>query len=101
MSTTANCRECFTECIGKKVVGVLFDALPLYPEAIAKNTKTLVFHDKTGLTVAGNGSYWQESESDIARAVERKVADLRKVTALLTNVLEVAGYVGEPPEDGK
>lgn len=88
---TSNTRGCFSCCIGRRVVGVLFDALPLGRRDLAAGNKTLVFEDGYGLTIATRGSYWTESKSDIAQAIDRKKAELDQTSAELKDVLELAG----------
>ena len=45
----SNTKECFRECVGKKVVGVLFDAMPSGHRDLSRGTKTLLFDDGSGL----------------------------------------------------
>jgi hypothetical protein len=83
--TVANTKDCFRECIGKRVVGVLFDALPLNRYSIA-GSKTLLFDDGSGLTICSNGAFWLESSENIKRAVEEARAKLLQVQSDLKNV---------------
>ena len=89
--STSNTKECFRECIGLKVKGVLFDALPMGGLALAHGTKTLVFDDGTGLTVSGNGSYWRETKAGIEGAVDDVRARLARAHQDLEDVLASAG----------
>lgn len=84
---TSNNRDCFTECIGKRVRGVLFDAV----RSAGANTYTLVFDDGTGLTLAGNGSYWRDSQAEIKKAIVNKRRELDKAQSELRRVLTLAG----------
>lgn len=88
--TTANTRDCFTDFIGQKVVGVLFNALPAHRKDIAAGTKTLVFEDGRGLTIAGNGSYWVDGADEVRRAVEVRERELRATESELSGVLALA-----------
>lgn len=91
----SNTRECFTETIGRRVVGVLFDALPVGNPSLRSGNKTLVFDDGTGLTFSSNGTFWRESASDVRRAASQRADQLRGVEAELAEVLEVSGLVDE------
>lgn len=72
----SNTFEAFRECIGHKVVGVLKDAMPPSDRGLAAGTKTLVFEDGTGFTMAPNGSYWRESKKEIDRAISIRKREL-------------------------
>lgn len=87
----SNTRECFSECIGRKVVGVLFNALPTGWQDIANGTKTLVFDDGRGLTISSTGTFWQESADDINQAVRVQRAELEARKRELADVLALAG----------
>ena len=89
--TASNTKECFRECVGKTVKGVLFCALPINDRDIASRTKTLVFDDGTGLTFSDNGSFWPEHASDVRRAVERKRDELNATKGEIAGVLALAG----------
>lgn len=86
----ANTPACFSEFIGQRVVGVLFNALPANRRDLASGTKTLVFEDGRGLTVASNGSYWIDSAAQVRRAVAVAERDLRATEASLAGVLALA-----------
>lgn len=92
----ANTRECFSEFMGQKVVGVLFDALPWSRKDIARGTKTLVFEDGRGLTISSKGTYWIESADDVARAIRRRQDDLAQTERELLGTLALAGVQGAP-----
>ena len=86
----SNTRECFSEFVGQEVIGVLFDACPPNRRDIASGTKTLVFTDGRGLTIASNGSYWIESMSDVARAIRYQKDKLDRTQADIAGVLALA-----------
>ena len=77
----SNTRDCFRACVGKRVIGVLFEALPAGRRNLAIGTKTLIFEDGTGLTIAGNGSFWIENSEDIKRAIEYHKTELEATKA--------------------
>lgn len=87
----ANTRECFSACIGKTIVGVLFDALPVTNRSLATGNRTLIFEEGWGLTLSDNGSYWLESAEEIDRAVSLKRDELRQTQDELAGVLKLAG----------
>lgn len=87
----SNTRDCFSTFIGCKVVGVLFDALPLTDRSLAAGNKTLVFDDGHGLTISSNGSYWTESPETIKRAIDQKKKELARTQDELSGVLQLAG----------
>lgn len=91
--TTANTHACFSEFIGQKVVGTLFNALPASRRDIAAGTKTLVFEDGRGLTIASNGSYWVDSADEVQRAVGIRERELKATQGELAGLLEMAGAV--------
>ena len=95
MSATSNTFECFRDCIGRTVVGVMRDALPASRRDIAEGTKTLVFDDGTGLTVASNGSYWRESKRAIEQAIGMRMRELESAQRDIQDVLEAAGALEE------
>lgn len=87
----SNTKDCFRYCIGKQVTGVLFDALPLGRCDLSSGTKTMIFEDGTGLTIANNGSFWIESADEIQRAVRSRKEELETTQRELADVLAVAG----------
>ncbi len=100
----ANTHEAFSDFIGQKVVGVLFNALPHNRRDIASGTKTLVFEDGRGLTFASNGSYWIGRADEVRRAVEVRERELLATESELAGVLALAGERREatrriPPPD--
>jgi hypothetical protein len=92
--SASNTKECVRELVGRRIVGVLFNALPLNDRSLASGNKTLVFEDGTGFTFSSNGSYWQESAENVRRAVVVEERELLAVQEDLRGVLDLAG-VGE------
>lgn len=88
---TANTRDCFSTFVGHKVIGVLFDAFPVMRRDLVTSTKTLIFDDGRGLTIASNGSFWVESPENIRSAVRQREQELRRVTDEITQVLDLTG----------
>src|SRR5690348_14170268 len=95
----SNTHDCFRAFIGQRCVGVMFDALPVNRRDIASGTKTLVFEDGRGLTVAANGSYWIESAEDVGRAVSQRREDLARMQLDLVEVLSLAGALKRLPAE--
>lgn len=89
----SNTKDCFKEVIGKSVIGVLFDALPVGRHDLAQGTKTLVFDDGTGLTISSNGSFWRENAEDVKRAIDIKGQELAATKDCIEAVLALAGKV--------
>ena len=87
----SNTRACFSEFIGQKVVGVLFDAVPVSRRDLARGTKTLVFEDGRGLTISSNGSFWVEGADEIQRALRNKQDQLTRTSDELAGILALAG----------
>lgn len=90
----SNTRECFTACVGQKIIGVLFDALPNSRTDIAIGTKTLVFEDGSGLTISSGGSFWMENENEVKKAVKAKWSELQSTVQTLEAVLKLAEGLG-------
>ena len=95
--TTSNTKECFRECIGKTIAGVLFDALPLTRTDLSSGNKTIVFTDGTGLTISATGNYWPESKGEIEEAVRRLQLRLRDTEREIKSVLDLAGVTQQDP----
>ena len=89
----SNTRDCFREFVGQRLVGLLFDALPVYRDDLARGTKTMLFEDGRGLTFGDNGSYWIDSAADVKRAVDRRLGELRRTEADIREVLAAAEAV--------
>lgn len=53
----SNTRDCYREFVGQRLIGLVFDALPVRRRDIARGTVTMIFEDGRGLTIGSNGSY--------------------------------------------
>lgn len=91
--SAANTRECIEDIIDRRVVGCLFDALPVGRKDLARGTRTLILDDGTGFTFTSNGSFWRESAEDVARAV---AAVQREWLATKRNLEGVLALAGQP-----
>lgn len=87
----SNTKDCFREFIGQRVKGCLFDALPPGKQELANGTKTLVFEDGRGLTIAANGSYWIDSAEVITRALGPARDRLQAAQRDMQDLIELAG----------
>ena len=96
--SAANTHDCIRDLIGKTIVGVLFNALPVNQQSIATGTKTLVFDDGTGFTLNSRGAFWSETADDITKAVKKKHHDLRLVEQEIRDVLVVFGITEDTPK---
>ena len=88
----ANTQDCFRELIGKRVVGMLFDALPGRSD-LNRGTKTILLEDGTGLTISSHGTFWRESAADIKDALAIQRAELQKLKADLERTAETNGIL--------
>ena len=91
--TASNTRDCFRACIGKRVVGLLFDTLPLGRPDLSAGNKTVIFDDGSGLTISSNGSYWLEVEEHIAEGIKSKKRALELVKQDIQEVVDLANAV--------
>jgi len=82
LSAASNTKDCFRDLVGKHIKGVLFDTLPLGRADLSAGTKTIVFFDGTGLTIASNGSFWPESADTIRQAINTAKREIEGVLAL-------------------
>lgn len=98
-SPASNTRECFREFVGQRMKGLLFDVFPMHRHDLSGGSKTLVFEDGRGLTIASNGSYWIESAADVLRAVEIRQAELDARKADIAEVLALAGVLASPTQE--
>lgn len=89
--SASNTKDCVRDQIGKRIVGVLFDALPLSDRRLAAGNKTFVFEDGSGFTFSSSGSFWEERADDIKRAVNRQRERLEANQRDLQDVLDLAG----------
>ncbi len=74
----SNTKDCFRECVGKRVKGVLFHE---------SGGKTLIFEDRSGLAFGTNGSFWLESATTIQREINRRQDELKKTKTEIEEVL--------------
>lgn len=72
MADRINDRNCFDLCVGKRVIGVLFNALPASDYLRAYGTSTLVFDDGSGLTVNRQGDFWIDDRNEVGKAIAAK-----------------------------
>lgn len=89
----SNTPACFEEFINQKMVGVLYDALPVNRRDLAAGTKTLIFEDGRGLTITSSGAYWIDAAEEVNRAIVQLHEELQRTKARIANVLKVAGVV--------
>lgn len=89
--TASNTKDCFREFVGKRVKGVLFDAFPMGRRDLNAGSKTLVFEDGRGLTIAQNGSFWIESAEDVKRAVSAVLEKAKATRKEIKGLLALAG----------
>ena len=99
----SNTKDAVRELIGRRIVGVLFDTLPLGRADLNSGTKTLVFDDGSGFTFTAHGTFWQESQQEIARAVSVAQKQLSDVQREVEGVLSLAGALraGVPREQNE
>ena len=87
MPATKN--ECFTDCIGKKVIGVLFGVNG------PPGRSTIVFDDGSGLTFDRvTGSVWLELPPHIKATIQRRLEALIATQGEIATVLGVAQTLG-------
>jgi hypothetical protein len=87
----SNTKDCFRECVGKRIKGVVFNSSPINSRELSKGTKTLIFDDNTGLTITANGSFWNESVVDVESIIKNKKDELKKLETEICEVLSIAG----------
>jgi hypothetical protein len=95
----SNTRECFTECVGQKIRGVLFDALPIGRADLARDKVSLVLNDGTALTIGVSSAggflvWWNDSAEEVSRAIAKEKTRLEDTTARLGELLTMAGAEG-------
>lgn len=83
--SASNTWDCFRECVGRKIVGVL------RVQDGERNLKLLIFDDGTGLTLNDNGAYWREASDTVAKFVGREKARLQELHDDLREALEADG----------
>lgn len=89
----ANTRDCFRFAVGHKVVGVLFDSLPVSRRDLSRGNATLVFDCGCGLTISAKGTYWLESPQEIQRAADVTRGKLAECERESRDVLALAGQL--------
>ena len=95
----SNSKDCLRTQVGKRIIGVLFDALPLGRVDLRAGNKTFVFEDGTGFTFTSKGAFWEESASEVGRALAAKMAELDEHKRTMESVLELAGVHPTPSGD--
>ncbi len=88
---TSNTHECWSEFVGQKVIGCLFDALPTSRRDIASGTHALIFEDGRALVVSGSGTYWVENAEEVRRAIRYAKRDLDATSEQIKGILTLAG----------
>lgn len=91
MQSASNTKDCFRDLVGKHIKGVLVDTLPLGRADLSAGTKTIVFFDGTGLTIALNGSFWPESTDMVRQAINIAKRDLKNAKREIEGLLALAG----------
>jgi hypothetical protein len=91
--SASNTKDCVRDLVGKRIVGVLFDALPVNRSDLASGNKTLVFDDGSGFTFNSIGSFWAETAAELERAITQKKSEL---SALEQDIRDVLALAGEP-----
>ena len=93
-----NTPDCFMKLFGKKLTGVVFNALP-HGEAgrndRVKGTKTLLFENGEGITVYNGGFYRWESSYNISVAIKQRVQELRAAEFKIMDEIGLMGDIGK------
>lgn len=87
----SNTKDCFRECIGKHIKGVIFDALPINSNC-STGTKTLIFEDSSGLTISSHGTFWLEDPKTIQDAIKYRRIELEKTKLDIEEILSLTGF---------
>lgn len=87
----SNTRGVIASLVGRKIVGVLTNALPVGRRDLAAGTKTIVLDCGHGLTFANNGSFWLDGKGEVARAIRLLRRDLERTAGEIGELLELAG----------
>jgi hypothetical protein len=95
----SNTKDCFRECVGKQVIGVLFDATPPGRTDMASGTKTLLFDDGSGLTISSKGTFWVEHPEEVKRAIRETHSKLCRNQRNIKDMLDAAGILLPVPTD--
>lgn len=102
----SNTRDCFREFVGQKLVGLMFDAMPMSRADLRQGNVHLIFEDGRALTLNPRGSYWIDSADDVIRALKQNKDRLEQLQRETAEVVAASGLVGavsapasEPKED--
>ena len=87
----SNTRGCFTEFVGHRLLGVLFDGPGLGSQHADLHVTSLVFQDGRALTLCSNGSYWIDTAEDVRAATTAVAQRLEQTQSELADVLALAG----------
>ena len=90
----SNTRDCFREFVGQKLVGLMFDAMPMSRADLKAGNAHLIFEDGRALTLSNNGSYWIDSADDVIRALEANKRRLEQLQRETSEVIVASGLVG-------
>jgi len=93
MNPTSNTPDCFREFVGKRMIGLLFNAFPRGRRDLSVGSKTLVFEDGRGLTISSNGSYWVEEADAVKSAVLEHAKELDAVKREIAEVIVLSGVL--------
>lgn len=94
MMPPANTRDCFREFVGQRLIGLMFDALPMSRADLRQGNVHLIFEDGRALTLKRNGSYWIDSAGDVKRALLVNKSRLEQLQRETLEVIAASGLVG-------
>ena len=89
----SNTVDCFRELIGRRIVGVLFNALPRGRADLSAGTKTIVMDDGRGLTISSSGTFWIESAEDVKTAVMARKVELDQTRREIAEIITLSGVL--------
>lgn len=90
----SNTRDCFREFVGQRVIGLMFDAMPMSRADLKAGNAHLIFEDGRALTFSSNGSYWIDSAEDVILALEDNKRRLEQLQRETSEVIAASGLVG-------
>lgn len=93
--SASNTWDCFRECVGRKIVGVL----RYYRRG--DETRLLIFDDGTGLSLHYNGSYWRENAAEVRGYVDRRLEEVRRGKEDLEEALRADGVLSPNAAGGR
>lgn len=103
---TSNTRDCFREFVGQRIIGLMFDAMPMSRADLRQGNVHLIFEDGRALTLNRSGSYWIDSAEDVIRALQKNKDRLEQLQRETAEAIAASGLVGavsapasEPKED--